>query len=352
MYPDVSDAMAHSPVSPDLRRRRFVGSGLAAAGLAASSATLPQLAAFAADAADFIRGPKVPDVPFARLSEHVYAIYAADGFPTERNQGLMSNITFVRTAKGVVVLDSGASAQIGEMAIRQLRTLTDQPVVAVFNSHYHGDHWLGNDAFVAAFGDKLPIYAMAHTREQILGSTGTEWQQAMLKWTNQSTAGTRIVAPNTDVKHGDRFDFGDVTLKVHHYGTAHTPSDICIEVVQDKLTYVGDVLMNRRIANMDDGSYPGTLAYCDQLETNIPGSNWLPGHGHAGREVMAWQRELFAAIWEHAQKAAHDMAGPDAAIAAAKADPRVASKAKETAGWDNNIGKYISLAYLEAEQKA
>ena len=343
--------MSRTP-PPNLQRRRLIGLGLAGTAVAAASASLPQVAAFAADAADFIRGPKVPDVAPTRISPHVWAIIAADGFPTERNQGLMSNITFVRTAKGVVVLDSGASAQIGEMAIRQLRQLTDQAVIAVFNSHYHGDHWLGNDAFVAAYGDQLPIYSMPQTREQILGATGSEWQQAMLKWTNQSTAGTRIVAPNRDVKHGDVFDFGDVTLRAHHYGTAHTPSDVCIEVVQDKVTHVGDVAMNRRIANMDDGSYPGTLAYYDALEKAIPDSIWLPGHGPATKAVLAWNRELFAAIWEHAQQAARDMAGPDAAIAAAKADPRVASKAKETAGWDNNIGKYISLEYLEAEQKA
>lgn len=335
----------------DPRRRQFLGWGLAAAGLTAVGAAAPQIKAFAADAIDFIRGPKVPDVAPTRLGKHIYVIYAADGFPTEANKGMMSNVTFVVGQKGVVILDSGASVQIGEMAIRQIKTVTDRPVVAVFNSHYHGDHWLGNDAFVSAYGQDLPIYAMPHTREQIKGATGTEWQQAMLKWTNQSSAGTRIVAPNRDVKHGDVFDFGDVTLRAHHYGTAHTPSDICIEVVQDKITYVGDVMMNRRIANMDEGSYPGSLAYMTALEKNIPGSNWLPGHGHAGQEVMTWQRELFAAIWEHAQKAAADMAGPDAAIAAAKADPRVASKAKDTAGWDNNIGKYISLAYLEAEQK-
>ncbi|MGC9162976.1 MAG: MBL fold metallo-hydrolase [Thiomonas sp.] len=334
-----------------LSRRAVLRWGAAAAATAAAAAAVPPLAAFAQQALDFVRGPKVPDVPFTRLSDHVYVIYAADGFPTERNQGMMSNITAVLTAKGVVILDSGASVQIGEMAIRQIKRITDKPVIAVFNSHYHGDHWLGNDAFAAAYGDKLPIYALKHTREEILGNTGTEWQQAMLKWTNQSTAGTRIVAPNTDVAHGQVFDYGDVTLRLHHYGTAHTPSDLCIEVVQDKLTYVGDVMMDRRIANMDEGSFPGSLAYMDALEKNIPGSNWLPGHGHAGREVMRWQRELFAAIWEHAQKAAKDFSGPDAAIAAAKADPRVASKAKETAGWDNNIGKYISLAYLEAEQK-
>jgi len=341
--------MAVTPLAR--QRRRILGWGITGAALAAAAAAAPQLAAFAADAADFIRGPRVPDVAPTRLGPHTYVIYAADGFPTEANKGMMSNVTFMVTQKGVVVLDSGASVQIGEMAIRQIKTVTDKPVIAVFNSHYHGDHWLGNDAFVTAYGKDLPIYAMEHTRKEILGNTGTEWQQAMLKWTNQSTAGTRIVAPNTDVKHGDVFDYGNVTIRLHHYGTAHTPSDLCMEVVQDKVTYVGDVMMNRRIANMDEGSYPGSLAYMDALDKNIPGSNWLPGHGHAGRDVMAWQRELFTAIWEHAQNAARDMAGPDAAIAAAKADPRVASKAKDTLGWDNNIGKYISLAYLEAEQK-
>ena len=32
------------------------------------------------------------------------------------------------------------------------------------------------------------------------------------------------------------------------------------------------------------------------------------------------------------------------------ADPRVASRAADTKGFDNNIGKYVSLAYLEAEE--
>ena len=30
-------------------------------------------------------------------------------------------------------------------------------------------------------------------------------------------------------------------------------------------------------------------------------------------------------------------------------DPRVASRARDTKGFESNIGKYVSLAYLEAE---
>ena len=39
----------------------------------------------------------------------------------------------------------------------------------------------------------------------------------------------------------------------------------------------------------------------------------------------------------------------EGALAVAMKDPRVSSKAAETKGWANNIGKYVSLAYLEAE---
>ncbi len=34
------------------------------------------------------------------------------------------------------------------------------------------------------------------------------------------------------------------------------------------------------------------------------------------------------------------------------ADPRVASRALTMQGFDSNIGKYTSLAYLEAEKEA
>jgi hypothetical protein len=41
-----------------------------------------------------------------------------------------------------------------------------------------------------------------------------------------------------------------------------------------------------------------------------------------------------------------------AARAAVLADPRVSSRARETQGFEANIGKYVSLAYLEAEAVA
>lgn len=49
--------------------------------------------------------------------------------------------------------------------------------------------------------------------------------------------------------------------------------------------------------------------------------------------------------------AAIDLADPSVAKEYVLTDPRVARSAKTTAGFDRNIGKFASLAYLEAEQQ-
>lgn len=297
-----------------------------------------------------IKGPPVQDQPLKQISPHVFMVQAPDGFPTPENQGLMSNIVFVVGRTGVVVIDSGASLQIADMAMRALKTRTGKPVVGVVNTHYHGDHWLGNHGFVDAFGEGLPIYAHAGARIAVAGATGRSWRDSMIGWTREATLGTRIVPPNRDVTHGFEIPLGDVTLRVHKYGVAHTPDDISIEVPEDNVMCVGDILMDRRIANMDDGSYKGTFETIDALIQNSRTRIWVPGHGAAGPHVVDWQRDLFAGIYDSCVSAVKQGIPLAGALGVAMRDPRVAGKAKETAGFEKNIGKYVSLAYLEAEQ--
>jgi glyoxylase-like metal-dependent hydrolase (beta-lactamase superfamily II) len=287
-----------------------------------------------------------------QLSPHVWMVYAPDGFPTPENRGMMSNVIFVVTSAGVVILDSGSSLQIGQMVIRMIQRVTPLPVVAVFNSHFHGDHWLGNHAFVQAYGEQLPIFALPHTQEMIRGFEGSTWLSLMQKWTNQSTAGTKVVAPNRTVQSGQSFKFGDVTLKMHFYGRAHTASDLCVEVVEDKVTAIGDIAMANRIANIDDGSYLGTFKYYGALRAAAGEQLWVPGHGLGGRDILQTYGAFLAGIWEPCLKAVKEGLSQADAKAMVLRDPRVAARAKTMQGFDGNIGKYVSLAYLEAEKEA
>ena len=331
-----------------MKRRHLLWASAALGG----TALWPEARLLAQQTQEFIEGPAVADIPAQRLSKHVWMIYSPDGFPTPQNRGMMANIIFVVTSVGVVVIDSGASLQIGQMAIRMIRKVTDKPVVAVFNSHYHGDHWLGNHAFVKTYGDKLPIYSLASTITKLKGTEGNLWRSLMERWTNQSTVGTQVVIPNTAVQHGQVIQFGDVSLRMHHYGTAHTPSDLSVEIVQDKVTAVGDIAMTNRIANMDEGSYPGTFKYYKALMAAAGEQLWVPGHGHARQDLLKTYGDFMSGIWEPCLKAVEDGKSEAEARAAVMKDSRVASRAKTMDGFNGNIGKYISLAYLEAEKVA
>jgi glyoxylase-like metal-dependent hydrolase (beta-lactamase superfamily II) len=338
-----------------MNRRHFLKkswrSGLGLSATAAGLSLVPEVRLFAQQVDDFLRGPPVKDHKPTQISKRVWLIYSPDSFPTPENKGMMCNITFVVTEKGVVILDSGGSVQIGEMALRMIKTVTPKPVVAVFNSHYHGDHWLANHAYAEAYPG-VPIYSLEENIARIKGTEGNLWRGLMERWTNQATAGTKIVPPNTVVKHGQVLDFGDTRLKMHFYGTAHTPCDLTVEVVEDKITHIGDIAMENRIANIDDGSYPGTFKYYEALQKAAGDQLWLPGHGHPSKGLLKDYGELMAGIWETCLQAVKDGKDLSAAKSLVLKDPRVASRAARTAGFETNIGKYTSLAFLEAEKEA
>ncbi|MFM2052356.1 MAG: hypothetical protein RL456_393 [Pseudomonadota bacterium] len=343
---------AAAPRADRRQALRRLALGLGSAGIGAGLAAVPQARLLAAQAGDFIAGPPVPDVEPRQLSPHVWMIYARDGFPTPENFGMMASVVFVVTSAGVVVIDSGSSLQIGRMAIRMIRRVTPRPVVAVFNSHYHGDHWLGNHAFAEAFGADLPIHALPHTIAQIRGVEGSMWRTMMERWTNQATIGTEVVAPSRPVAHGQRLRFGDVTLAMHHHGTAHTPSDLSVQVVEDRVTCIGDIAMGNRIANIDDGSYPGTFRCYAALRADAGEQLWVPGHGEPSRDLLDRYERFLRGIWEPCVQAVKDGADEAEARARVLRDPRIAERARTMAGFDGNIGKYVSLAYLEAEKEA
>ncbi len=314
------------------RRRALLGMGavIGATGLG----LWPEARIFAQQAGQFVLGPRVADIPAQQLSKRVWMVFAKDSFPTPENQGMMANSIFVVTSAGVVVIDTGSSLQIGQMAMRMIKNVTPLPVVAIFNTHYHGDHWLGNHAYVDTYGAQLPIYALPGTTEHIKGVQGSDWLALMERTTNQSTAGTKIIAPNKDTAHGQTYQFGDTTLRMHHYGTAHTQHDLCVEIVQDKVTAVGDIAMTNRIANIDDGSYIGTLKYFAELSKSAGDQLWVPGHGLGRKDLLQTYGLFLSGIWEPCLQAVKDGKTEAQAKAMVLADPRVSSRAKTMNGFD------------------
>jgi cyclase len=58
-----------------------------------------------------------------------------------------SNSVFMVTDEGVLVVDTRQHPRAGAELLAEIRKVTDKPIRWVINSHFHGDHTFGNDAF-------------------------------------------------------------------------------------------------------------------------------------------------------------------------------------------------------------
>ena len=83
-----------------------------------------------------------------QISKNVFSIIAPEkGLPNPMNKGWNSNVHFIITNNGVLLFDTGSSEALGNQIKNAIKTVTDQPVKWIVNSHSHADHWLGNNAF-------------------------------------------------------------------------------------------------------------------------------------------------------------------------------------------------------------
>lgn len=294
------------------------------------------------------KGPPIQgDFPVTRLSGQVYVIHGPNERPTTQNQGFMNNPGFVLTAKGVVVIDPGSSVQVGEMVLKKIATVTKDPVIAVFNTHIHGDHWLGNDAIRSAYPQAV-IYAHPNMRAKAAGE-GETWLKLMSALTDDATKGTRALAPTMDIEHDETLALGGKHFHVLHTGVAHTDGDLMIEVMEDGVLFLGDNAVAEFTARMDDGNFKGNIAAAEAaLKTNA--KIFVPGHGKSGgREVVenyrTYLKTLHATVKKYFDQGTSDFDMKDKVIDDLK-------PYQKWAMFDAEIGRLISLAYLQIEADA
>ena len=78
-----------------------------------------------------------------------------------------SNASFLVTEEGVVVTDTRQHVRDGEDLLRRIREITDKPIKWVVNTHFHADHYLGNQAFKAAGATIVAHRETAHLMEKM-----------------------------------------------------------------------------------------------------------------------------------------------------------------------------------------
>ena len=93
------------------------------------------------------------------IADGVYLLRA----PQALDRWTATNVVVVINEHDVTVFDSFTRPRTARMAIAEIRKLTDKPVRTLINSHWHMDHWSGNNEFVKAFPG-LQIIATVETR--------------------------------------------------------------------------------------------------------------------------------------------------------------------------------------------
>src|SRR3954471_13450334 len=57
-----------------------------------------------------------------------------------------ANIILIVNERDALVVDSGLNPRAGADAILEIKKITQLPIKYLVNTHWHGDHWQGNES--------------------------------------------------------------------------------------------------------------------------------------------------------------------------------------------------------------
>jgi len=297
----------------------------------ASTIPLPALAVeFEADSR--ISQTPIVDKGFAAVRKIGNGLYATVSDPSKGNTTLCNGGFLV--GKDAAMLIEGFTTPAGAaFQMETLRTISQVPVKAALDTHYHFDHSMGN-SFYGANG--IPLFAHSAAAHRIVdsysGLQGADrdaalapFQKAVVdaksdleKQHAQSDLGaitgvfaianaTVLSLPNHPLdpaKSPAKFDLGGLTAVVEHY-PGHSGTDMVVGVPEQNVVYTGDLLFH--------GWYP----VCFDEKATVSGwrntlktfASWdkdtifVPGHGQVcGQDGIASIREVFDDIAGQAEK--------------------------------------------------
>jgi glyoxylase-like metal-dependent hydrolase (beta-lactamase superfamily II) len=207
----------------------------------------------------------------------VFSAIGATAPPTYENAGHNNNLSFIVTAQGVVVVNGGGSYQLAEALHAEIKAVTDQPVVLVFDENGQGHAMLGN-SYWAEQAVKIVAHVDAAAEFDAQGGQSLRAAQDRLK---DRADKTRVVPPTETFEESYIVEIGGVAIEARHLGPAHSPGDIVIWLPQKGLVISGDMAFHERMLPI----FEHTIA-ADWIETwdtrfeALNATYVIPGHGH------------------------------------------------------------------------
>jgi glyoxylase-like metal-dependent hydrolase (beta-lactamase superfamily II) len=261
----------------------------------------------------------------------------------------MNNPGMIIGADGVIVIDPGGTYQVGKNVINEIKKITDKPIVAAFNTHVHGDHWLGNQAILEAYPN-AKIYAHPAMIAQAKDGAGDSWVSIMDTSTEGLSKGTVATYPTDATTHLQEVNVAGETFRIHNdiTGVAHTNTDIMVEHVGSKTLFLGDNDLIHRFGRFDGTSDMHGNIKALEYAIDLGLNHYVPGHGPSGdanNAVRPFLDYLIIIKEETAKGYEEDLADYEIKPFA---DKRLADY-RDWHGYDAQLDKHINKMLLEIE---
>jgi glyoxylase-like metal-dependent hydrolase (beta-lactamase superfamily II) len=229
--------------------------------------------------------------------------------------GLWVNSYLVETAAGVLVFDTNLLVPDIE-ALRARLAALKRPLLGIFVTHPHPDHFNGVSALVR--DKEVPVYAagsVGRVIEEIADAKRAQWSPV---YGTEWPADTYY--PNTPLSDRDEVHLDGLTVTVRELGPAESHADSYFLVRPDggrTVAFIGDVAFHGMHSYTADGHSAAWLEALDVASGELADIGTVyPGHGSpAGPAVLADQRRYLLYYRELVRRLAGGQPRLDAAAA-------------------------------------
>lgn len=207
----------------------------------------------------------------------VWSAIGATAPPTYENTGHNNNLSFIVTGEGVVVINGGAAYVLAKALHDEIRAVTDEPVVMVFNENGQGHAMLGNGYWVE---QGVPVIAHEDAAAEFIHNGGMILD-GMLRYNRDKAEGTVLTPPTETFSDAYIVELGDFRIEALYLGPAHSPGDISIWLPNQSLVIAGDMAFHERMLPLFQDTI--TADWIETWDTKFEplGATYvIPGHGH------------------------------------------------------------------------
>ena len=284
-------------------------------------------------------GQVLPEPRTVQINGRVYVLLGPLQHANRVNQGYMINSTVIVGDQGVILVDSGGTAEVGRHIASAVRRITDKSVTHVVNTHHHGDHYLGNVAFEGA------TFMSSEMCRRMVLETGDEWVRMMERAVGHPLPGTKPLAAQVTYPKDTRTEtvVHGVRMVFWVPQGSHTVGDLLVHLPDDRVLIAGDVLVKRVVPTLQDGFAKNWIRTLHEMEA-LGVVHFVPGHG----DLMTLKgvtalREAMLRFYS----------GVKQGFRSGQSEEEI-RKSLDLSMWDKMersyvIGRNINRAYLEAE---